>query len=669
MPTDVWLAYVHEPENSHSFLFCLQELIGWDVAHNNRLLGWSNQSGGTDGLVGARNNVVRDFLKSDAEWLFWIDTDMGFAPDTVDRLLEVADPVDRPIVGALCFAMREICPDGMGGRKSVPVPTIYDWAKDEDGFGFNPRRYYQRDAVVQCSATGSACIVIHRSVFEKVAAEFLPRGRAWYDKEPLTADTLDKGRTETSEDLSFCMRAAAVGCPTFVHTGVKTTHHKWLWLGEDRYLTETWPAPAVAPVAVVVPVLSRPQNVMPFMRSLKASTGLATAYFVCDPDDQAEMAAVTEHGGQVLIHDGEHGTFAVKANYGYRNTTEPWILLVGDDVIFRPGWYDRAIRAAGDRFSLVGTNDLSDIRRDLAVHPLIRRSWVDEHGASWDGPGTIAHQGYRHCFVDNEWSAVAQQDRAFILAPDAVVEHMHPLFHKGVVDDVYRKGQVSYDRDKRLWEKRLSENQFTRGRGKAAPPQPIADGQVFSVEASVAAYKRQWEEIPGLVKVHEDLERYERILEDTKPEVVVECGTWTGRSAQWFATHGVEVVTVDVEDNLTFHHRNVTTIVGSSIDPDTVEKVKKLVDGRRCMVVLDSDHSAEHVAAEMLAYSPLVSPGCYMVVEDGIARFVPGTPVTEFGPLDAIEQFMPRPGWVHDDDLLNMHQVSHHPGGWLRRAA
>ena len=646
----VFAAYIYDGiEDAASFQQSWVDMLGHDLSHR-QLYSQGNflsQRCGTDGLEGARNSVVREFLKTECEWLFFVDTDMGFQPDTVDKLYDAADPVERPIVGGLCFAMRNDSLDGYGGFTTYPVSTIYDAGRNDNGFGFVPRRDYQRDALVQCSATGSACILIHRSVFTKIAAKFAPE-QWWYDRIKLKPGDLDEGATVCAEDLSFCMRAHEVGCPTFVHTGVKTTHMKPVWLGEDRYLAETWPAPALEPVAVVVPVLSRPQNVPTFMDSLRASTGLATAYFVCDPDDHAEQDAVRKHGGKVLL---KAGTFAQKANHGYKSTTEPWLLLVGDDVVFRPGWYDRALRAAGDRFHLVGTNDLSSLKRELAVHPLIRRSWVDEHGASWDGPGTIAHEGYGHCFVDNEWTAVAAQDHAMILAPDAVVEHLHPLFAKAETDPIYEKGQASYEADKALWEARALEHLTPKG---------------FSVEASVAAYPRQWDTLPGIVKVAEDLDRYERIIEATRPEVLVETGTWTGASADWFATHGVDVITIDVEPCETLNPR-VTQLVGSSTDPEIVAKVTQLVAGRRCMVVLDSDHSAPHVAAEMLAYAPLVTEGCYMVVEDGICRWVHGTPVTEFGPLDAIEQFLPRPGWEHDNDLLNLHPVSHHPGGWLKR--
>ena len=650
-PDSVFVAFAHEDAPTGSFMGCFLDLVGYDMANGQHLAdhGWLAQRSGTDGVAGARNNTVREFLNTDASWLFWLDDDMGFTPDTLERLMEVAHPTERPIVGGLCFSMRHTGPDGQHGWKTTPIPVIYDWAQDGDKLGFNPRRNYPREAVVQCSATGSACVVIHRSVFEKVAEKYLPEGQAWYDRAKLVPETVAKGATIIAEDLSFCMRAASVGCPTFVHTGVKTTHAKTVWLGEDRYLAESWPEPATDRVDIYVPVLGRPEQARPFMESLRASTGLASVYAIAGDDD--DLAAWRDAGAVGIRFPG---TFARKVNHAFgKYGSSPWVLLVGSDVIFRPGWFDRALRAAGDRFHLVGTNDLSDLVRDLAVHPLIRRSWIEEHGASWDGPGTVAHEGYGHNFVDNEWTAVARQAGVLTYAPDAVVEHMHPIFGKADEDDTYRKGYRTYDADKALWLERAAEHLGPKG---------------WSVEASVAAYNRQWQEIPDLIKVHEDLDRYERIIEATSPEVVVELGTWKGRSALWFATHDVDVITVDVAPNQIYHHPRVSFLEGSSINPDTVTKVTKLVDGRRCMVVCDSDHSAIHVAAEMAAYADLVSPGCYMVVEDGICRFVEGTPVTDAGPLDAIEAWLPRPGWSVDLDLMNLHPVSHHPYGWLRRA-
>lgn len=233
----VTVAYVHGNEVAHSWHQSLVNMIGWDMAHDGRVLagGWLGIRCGTDGLPAARNEAAARFLASDSEWLFWIDTDMGFGPDTVDQLLAAADPTTRPVVGALCFAQRELVPDDANGCRVKTAPTIYDWAKSGDKQGFLTRQTYEPGTVTRCSGTGSAAILIHRSVFERIRDEY---GPVWYDRAP-EAQPDDNGiRRMQGEDLSFCMRAGTLGIPVYVHTGVKTTHLKQVWLAEDDYLDQ-----------------------------------------------------------------------------------------------------------------------------------------------------------------------------------------------------------------------------------------------------------------------------------------------------------------------------------------------------------------------------------------------------------------------------------------------
>jgi hypothetical protein len=92
----------------------------------------------------------------------------------------------------------------------------------------------------------------------------------------------------------------------------------------------------------------------------------------------------------------------------------------------------------------------------------MRRDWVDQFGASWDGPGHIAHEGYHHSYVDAEWSARAIQDEAFVFAETCLVEHMHPTWGKAETDATYREGMRHYDRDRRLFERRRSQHMETQ---------------------------------------------------------------------------------------------------------------------------------------------------------------------------------------------------------------
>jgi hypothetical protein len=82
---------------------------------------------------------------------------------------------------------------------------------------------------------------------------------------------------------------------------------------------------------------------------------------------------------------------------------------------------------------------------------------VDEQGASWDGPKTVCHEGYRHWFVDDEIVTAARQRGVWAMAPKSVVEHLHPLWGGAEMDDTYRLGQAHAEEDKQLFEQRLAQ--------------------------------------------------------------------------------------------------------------------------------------------------------------------------------------------------------------------
>jgi hypothetical protein len=219
----------------------------------------------------------------------------------------------------------------------------------------------------------------------------------------------------------------------------------------------------MAETAIIVPVLRRPQNAAPFMASLRASLGPtephARVYAIGQDDDPDTMAAWMAAGASVLPAPGT--TFAVKVNHGYRSTGEPWMFLVGDDVRFQSRWLANAQLVASDRYHVVGINDLGDPRvltGEHAAHLLVRRSYVDERGASWDGPKTVAHEGYRHWWVDDEIVTVAKRRGVWVVARSAVVEHLHPLYGKAEMDEIYELGQQSADVDRALFERRTAEH-------------------------------------------------------------------------------------------------------------------------------------------------------------------------------------------------------------------
>lgn len=212
----------------------------------------------------------------------------------------------------------------------------------------------------------------------------------------------------------------------------------------------------MASVAVIVPVLRRPHHAAPFMRSLLLTTDDANVYAVADADDIDTRDAWADAGATVLTSSGT--SFAHKVNDGYRATREPWLFFVGDDVTFHVGWKSHAMHHAAETGALVvGTNDLATgrvVTGQHATHFFIRRDYIDSIGASWDGPGVVAHEGYHHWFVDDEIVNAAKQRGVWCAAMCSVVEHLHPIVDKAPEDEVYELGRSRANEDRATFMRR-----------------------------------------------------------------------------------------------------------------------------------------------------------------------------------------------------------------------
>lgn len=234
-PGLVSVGYLHPGHWSACFGKSLIDLFVHDLCGPGRIMshpfGEMGKECGSGGIVAGRNHLARIFLdESEAEWLFMVDSDMGFAADTVDRLVGTADRVERPIVGGLCFAQKSAGRGAFYAQRYRPTPTLYRLAETDEDSGFVPMFDYPRDEVVQVDATGAACVLIHRDALARIRAE---HGDLWFDpirkpKSPIPASF--------GEDMSFCLRALAVELPIHVHTGVKTTHDKGgVFFDEETY--------------------------------------------------------------------------------------------------------------------------------------------------------------------------------------------------------------------------------------------------------------------------------------------------------------------------------------------------------------------------------------------------------------------------------------------------
>jgi cephalosporin hydroxylase len=107
----------------------------------------------------------------------------------------------------------------------------------------------------------------------------------------------------------------------------------------------------------------------------------------------------------------------------------------------------------------------------------------------------------------------------------------------------------------------------------------------------------------------------------------------------------------------------------SSTDLRVLGKVEEFASGKKTMVVLDSDHSRPHVLKELRLYAPLVSVGCYLIVEDTNEDAYHFGQVGDYDghPADAIRQWQPTNHGFEVDRRRERFLFTQNPGGYLKR--
>ena len=216
------IAFIHPGQCSAYFTTSLAGSVLYDRVSSQRLVGLLNEWSSAN-VSQARNSLTRKFLDDypQAEWLWWIDADMAWDPEALDTLMAVADPVKAPIVGGLCF----------GASHDVLWPTIYQLAEVDGRVTTVRVDDFPRNAVLQVGATGAAFLLIHRSALERIRDHGFNRTFTWFQETELHGEPV-------GEDLTFCLRAAQLGIPVYVHTGVKVGHHKSHLLTEELFTSQ-----------------------------------------------------------------------------------------------------------------------------------------------------------------------------------------------------------------------------------------------------------------------------------------------------------------------------------------------------------------------------------------------------------------------------------------------
>ena len=206
------------------------------------------------------------------------------------------------------------------------------------------------------------------------------------------------------------------------------------------------------------------------------------------------------------------------------------------------------------------------------------------------------------------------------------------------------------------------------------------------------AYNYRWMGRP-IIQFPQDMVAMQELIWEVRPELIIEAGIAHGGSIIYYASilellaiSGLgsgEVLGVDID--IRAHNREaieahpmskrIRMIEGSSISPEVVEQVKSYASGKdRIMVVLDSNHTHDHVLAELEAYAPLTSIGSYCVVFDTIVEDMPEDMFSDRpwgrgnNPKTAVHEYLKaHPEFEIDRSIQHKLLITVAPDGYLKR--
>ena len=201
------------------------------------------------------------------------------------------------------------------------------------------------------------------------------------------------------------------------------------------------------------------------------------------------------------------------------------------------------------------------------------------------------------------------------------------------------------------------------------------------------SYHFNWLGLP-IIQFPQDIIAMQEIIWKVKPDVIIETGIARGGSLIFYASmlkllenNGI-VIGVDIDirshnkKSLEKHpfYNKIKLIEGSSIDSKTIADIKKLIKNKKkILVVLDSNHSHEHVLQELHLYSPLVKKGSYVIVFDSIVEDMPSSFIKNRpwskgnNPKTAVWEFLKTTKkFKIDKDIENKLLISVAPDGYLK---
>ena len=215
------IGYVTGNSIDRKFMQSVFNYMNYDAQNRRCVLGLFNKEGFF--VDDNRNSLVRQFLKTPAEWLLSLDTDISFDAPAPYALFDSAKKNGAMIMAGIYFGF---VADG------AVRPTW--WVEGDEATGkIKTIPAIKFGEVYQLAACGMGFTLIHRSVFETfLLTPWADSVWTWFGRDlALIGDQ----PAPTGEDVTFCLRAKTLGFSTFGHAGVEAKHAKRIELGWKEF--------------------------------------------------------------------------------------------------------------------------------------------------------------------------------------------------------------------------------------------------------------------------------------------------------------------------------------------------------------------------------------------------------------------------------------------------
>lgn len=239
-----------------------------------------------------------------------------------------------------------------------------------------------------------------------------------------------------------------------------------------------------------------------------------------------------------------------------------------------------------------------------------------------------------------------------------------------------------WDLDFQEWRKKLLTSQSNDVKLKSSS----RDWMQLAVDNKYS-YQFDWLGVP-IIQMPEDLILFQDIVYKTQPDLIIETGVARGGSVVFWASIqklcGITGKVLGVDIEIRQHAKNaifdsnfkdeIHLIEGSSVEDQVVNQVKNYVSQhKKIMVVLDSNHTHEHVLSELEIYSKFVTKDCFMLVLDTVIDDLNIDPDRSWGPgsspKSAVKEFMSKNSeeFIHEQSYENIALLSVAPYGYWRK--